>query len=120
MLAALGACSTRDAFDGGGAIDASDDAACAFCDATFGDASVPEVSTPDVIPPPAVACVEDAGDGGAECPLPPSVCASNVWLEYFDNGTCVDGGCSFDVAFHGCTFGCWDGGCLPYSGTKAQ
>lgn len=119
MLTALGACSTRDAFDGG-TIDAADDAtACAFCtDATFGDASGPS-SPPDAIAPPTVACV-DAGDGGAECPLPPSVCANNVWLEYFDNGTCVDGGCSFDVAFHGCTFGCWDGGCLPYQGTKAQ
>jgi hypothetical protein len=118
-MLAIGACSTRDLpqFDGG-ANDAADDAtACAFCtDASF-DAS--STGPPDAIAPPAVACV-DAGDGGAECPLPPSVCANSLWLEYFDNGTCVDAGCSFDVAFHVCNYGCWDGGCLPYNGTKAQ
>lgn len=119
MLVLLGACSTRELTPvDAGASDASDDTttSCPFCtDSSY----VYDVVTPlpDAIPPPQVACVADAGDAGASCPLPRSICVDGQWLEYFDNGTCVDSGCTFDVAFHTCSYGCWDGGCVPFSGT---
>lgn len=96
--------------------DAGSEATCGFC-FDGGALDVQQPTPPDAIAPPPVACVLDAGDGGIECPLPRSICANNLWLEYFDNGVCADGGCSFDEAFKYCGYGCFDGGCIPYQGT---
>ena len=62
--------------------------------------------TPDAIPPPP----QDCSDSG-RCTLPPSVCVAASVLEYFDNATCVDGGCQFEIKFHYCDE-CVDGGCI--------
>jgi hypothetical protein len=102
------ACTSHGSTDAGVADGSDDEAAvsCPFCDGSAPDAGNPY--WPDAIPPPPVACT----DAGA-CPLPPSVCASEQWLEYFDNGTCgADGGCNFDVLMTSCLPGyCIDGGC---------
>jgi hypothetical protein len=94
--------------------EAGDDASCLFCfDGDLPDGQQPPPTPPDAIAPPPVACVLDAGDGGAECPLPRSICADPKWLEYFDDGVCVDGGCTFQEAFQYCgPDGCFDGGCI--------
>lgn len=89
-----------------------DAAACPFCfdaGAFEAAAQVP----PDALPPPAIACDEDAGEAGAECPLPPSICVDPQWMEYFDNGRCEDAGCAYDALLHDCVYGCVDGGCSP-------
>ena len=109
---ALGACDAREVADAGApdaAEDAAEDAGCAFC-----DAGPVQPGPPDALPPPQVAC-DDAG----ACPLPPSICADPQYLEYFDNGTCVDGGCEYDVALTSCPYGCVDGGCYGPQLTKA-
>lgn len=96
-------------------VDAGDEDACwGFVCADALVVTDPDASLqpPDAIAPPSVPC-DDAG----ACMPPPSICATAQWLEYFDNGACNDGGCAFDVAFHLCDFGCWDGGCVPYHGT---
>ena len=92
-----------------------DAASCPFCNVEASAYDVAQPQPPDAIAPPPVAC-DDAGT----CALPPSICADPQWLEYFDNGTCEDGGCAFDVQFHFCDWGCYDGGCGAYHGTTAQ
>jgi len=88
-------------------VTSSDDAAsCPFCEVDAGFYDAPSPALPDALPPPQVDCT-DAG----MCPLPHSVCVDNQWLEYFDNGVCEDGGCSFDVKMKSCSGYCWDGGC---------
>ena len=79
---------------------------CPFCgvDAPY-EAAAP--IPPDALPPPEIAC-DDAG----ACALPSSVCATANWLEYFDDGVCVDGGCVFQVKMNPCAYGCVDGGCV--------
>lgn len=64
---------------------------------------------------PEVACAADAapdGDVGA-CALPPSRCGNDETLVYFTGGTCVDGGCVWDVNELACPRGCAQGGCNP-------
>jgi hypothetical protein len=78
----------------------------------FGDGSIPPYEAavpvpPDALPPPNVAC-DDAG----ACTLPSSVCANAQWLEYFDDGVCVDAGCAYQVKMNLCVYGCFDGGCI--------
>ncbi len=106
---ALCACTTHEITDAGPTPDpdatTETSSPCAFCiDATY------DVPAPTPLPPPEVACVLDAGDGGVECPLLGSFCLNANTLEYFDNGVCVDGGCQFDALLHPCV--CQDGGCV--------
>jgi hypothetical protein len=100
-------CNGAHPFDAGAPDDATAADAfydCPFCtDATY---DVPQLGPPDALPPPDEPC-DDAG----ACALPRSICANGEWLEYFDNGTCVDGGCTFDAKMVQCGWGCWDGGC---------
>ncbi len=77
----------------------------------FGDGGAsPDVAgptPPEALAPPAVDC-DDAG----ACALLPSFCVDTRWLEYFDNGVCVDGGCQFKAQLHECNDECVDGGCV--------
>jgi len=85
-----------------------------FCNFNFADAASSgdgSYATPDALPAPPVDCVLDAGDGGAVCPLPVSFCIDQTWLEYFDDGVCVDGGCEFQAHLRGCDI-CEDAGCI--------
>jgi hypothetical protein len=70
---------------------------------------------PDALPPPTFPCL-DAGADASACPLPHSVCVSETWLEYFDNGACIDGTCSFTPKLHSCLL-CADGGCVVIHST---
>jgi hypothetical protein len=105
---------------------ASSDGTLADVGSTFGDGyyEVSQPGPPPPLPPPHVDCI-DGGDAGMTCPLPGSVCATGQWLEYFDNGVCVDGGCQFDTQMHQCvsTNGgfsyCSDGGCVYIGPTAA-
>src|SRR5450755_2571633 len=97
--------------------DATDDSTLWFGDV----ASKPDVSypgPPDALPPPQFDC-GDAGDAAATCPLPPSFCIDGTWLEYFDDGVCVDGGCQFTAHTHQCYLVCFEGGCEGPSLTNA-
>lgn len=103
-------CNVAHEFDAGAPDDATTSADslfgdCPFCtDATY-SYDAPQPVPPDALPPPDEPC-DDAG----ACALPHSECVTSSWLEYFDNGTCVDGGCTFDVKMMACPYGCWDGG----------
>lgn len=68
---------------------------------------------PDAVAPPTFPCA-DAGPDASACAPPPAVCVDDEWLEYFDNGKCVDGMCSFTPKLHWCYFrpgSCVDGVC---------
>ncbi len=90
--------------------DASDESQLSFDDGAYH----PDVSyisgQPDALPPPQFDCL-DAGSVAARCPPPPSICASSGWLEYFDDGVCVDGGCQFAAHVYECAYVCYEGGC---------
>ena len=114
LMFPLVACTSHDLpAEAGTSADASanDATLCAFCSDAAYVYDAPGPTPPDAFPPPQVDC----SDGGA-CPLPRSVCVDDQWLEYFDNGLCEDGGCSFDVKMTMCGQGlCFDGGCqLPH------
>jgi hypothetical protein len=50
------------------------------------------------------------------CAIPPSTCADNHWLAYFDDGRCVNGTCELIAKYHYCTVGCSEGSCQSNSG----
>ena len=82
--------------------------------ASFGDVNVTLDAgplVPEAAAPPLVTCV-DAGDSSTTCPLPPSTCLDGEWLEYFDNGICVDGTCRYDAVVMQCSYGCSGSGCV--------
>lgn len=74
------------------------------------DGPVPDAFPFDPPVPPTFPCL-DAGPDASTCPLPRSVCQGN-WLEYFDDGKCVDEKCQFTVSARHCDWVCRDGGCL--------
>lgn len=78
-------------------------------------ATVPDTSAPDPRPPPTFDCL-DAGPDASTCPLPHSLCEGD-WLEYFDNGKCVDGTCHFTAAVKQCFYRCFEAGCGSFHGT---
>ena len=115
LLLGLLACDAHDgSFDAGVDATAANDAAdCVFCVDGSAQADVQAPTRPSPRPAPAVACVEDAGEGGVECPLPTSICAAPYWLEYFDDGKCGDAGCEYAIHEQYCGEGyCDDGGCV--------
>jgi hypothetical protein len=60
--------------------------------------------------PPQVSC--SGGDGGSGvCVPPPSVCASTVWLVYYDQGECDAGQCTWQERYARCADGCASGAC---------
>ncbi len=104
---ALG-CGGREIADAGTLLDATatDDVAAQGFDAASSSTDG-ALAPPDAVPPPTITCSdEDAGS----CALPQSVCIDGQWLEYFDDGTCVDGGCHYDIVFYECA--CGDAGCI--------
>jgi hypothetical protein len=61
--------------------------------------------------PPEVSC---AADASACDELPSSVCADETTVLYFNDGTCVDGGCQWKEKTMACFQGmCVQGGCTP-------
>jgi len=101
--------------DGATADDAGSEQAAFSFDASW---APPQPQPPDAIAPPLVDCSDagDAGDAGA-CPLPKSFCLDSSWLEYFDNGVCVDGGCQYEVHLYSCS--CFNDGCYTGGGLTA-
>ena len=68
----------------------------------------PLVSAPDGGP---------CSDGDASsCALPPSVCADQDWLAYFDDPMCMEGQCQWTVRYRQCPGRCSGQGCA-YNGT---
>ena len=111
LALALAACNDTTPLPDGGndAASTGTDAGGFTIDAPNYDApQPPPPPVPDAAAPPPEACVQD---GGPACPLPPSVCADTNYLEYFENGVCVDGGCQFDSKLFLCTAGCVHGAC---------
>lgn len=72
------------------------------------DGPVPDGFPFDPPVPPTFPCL-DAGPDASACPLPRSVCQGD-WLEYFDDGKCVDGKCQFT---------CRRGSAIGYAGMAA-
>jgi hypothetical protein len=67
----------------------------------------------DAQPAPAVACGKDAY--AAVCPLPPSYCANDEWLVFYQNPQCADGACQYEAWALPCDgYGeyCNEGGCV--------
>jgi hypothetical protein len=59
-------------------------------------------------PQPVVACggdAGDAGDGGAECPLPESRCLDDYWLLSYTKGTCTGATCAYQEVLFDCSQG---------------
>jgi len=69
-------------------------------------------------PPPTVSCAPD--DAGAVCAPPPSSCADQHWIVYYDDGQCVKNQCTWTTQFFNCRGDdpCYGGGC-NYSGETA-
>lgn len=91
FVAGLAACGTSRVLDPQPP-DAESEASQADATLVFLDndgATVPDTSAPDPLPPPTFDCL-DAGPDASRCPLPHSRC-EGAWLEYFDNGKCVNG-----------------------------
>jgi len=51
-------------------------------------------------PPPTVSCAPD--DAGAVCAPPPSSCADQHWIVYYDDGQCVNNQCEWTTKFFDC------------------
>jgi hypothetical protein len=56
-------------------------------------------------------------DAAAECAPPPSYCADDLYLVYYENGRCVAGVCQWDQVFYECPYQCLVDGCT-YNGTR--
>ena len=55
-------------------------------------------------------------DAAAECAPPPSYCADDLFLIYYENGRCEEGVCQWDQVPYECPFQCLVDGCT-YLGT---
>jgi hypothetical protein len=76
-----------------------------------------QLPTPVVPAPPPSNCDIDASPDSGVCPPPASTCADERWLDYYDDGQCLAGACSWEKRVHYCPGGCSAGGCLPVEST---
>lgn len=95
------------------AVPMADDAELPFLNLDSGVAAdAPNAPQPEPdggFDPPTVMCsLVDAGDA-AVCSMPPSVCANDWWLVYYDHGQCVSGLCAWSKHFRECN--CYKGAC---------
>ncbi|MFI5298686.1 MAG: hypothetical protein ACHREM_11360 [Polyangiales bacterium] len=117
--------------DGSGAPETTSDADVGIEIGIDVDASIADVAPP-LPTPPTFACTDagtadatvaidatitDAASLDPECPLPPSVCASDgQWLVYYSGGTCSAGTCQFTAHEMKCEIACFSGGCgIPFT-----